>query len=97
MSAEPPALPRLNPEVERSRESAARLLDAFARKLRRIRALDNAASGVERAAHYVQSHSLKDLAAAMERFARRRPAAALSIAIAAGFVAGRALGKRAFR
>lgn len=81
-------------EVERSRESAARLLDSLAQKLGGSHAVRSAASGVQRAAHYVQAHSVKDVATGIERAARRRPGAAIAIAVVAGFLVGRALRSR---
>lgn len=97
MAADSPVLPRVDPEVERSRETAARLMEAFARKLRRHRAMRNAANGVERAAHYVQAYSWEEVSAGIERFAMQKPVAALSIAAAVGFVVGSALGRKIFR
>ncbi|HLI86754.1 MAG TPA: hypothetical protein VKV17_22805 [Bryobacteraceae bacterium] len=97
MSANPPAVPRVDPEVERSRETAARLLDAFARKLRRNRVVRDAAGRVGRAAHYVQAYSWKEMTAGIEKYARRNPVAAISLAGALGFVVGRALGRKIFR
>jgi ElaB/YqjD/DUF883 family membrane-anchored ribosome-binding protein len=97
MPADPPALPRVDPEVEHSRETAARLMEAFARKLYRNSVTRKAANGVERAAQYVQAHSWEEMAAGIESFARRKPLAALSIAAAVGFVVGRALGRKMFR
>jgi ElaB/YqjD/DUF883 family membrane-anchored ribosome-binding protein len=90
-------LPRVDPEVERSRETAARLLEAFAQKLRRHRATRNAASGMERAAHYVQAYTWEEMAAGIERFAIQKPVAALSIAAAVGFAVGSVLGRKIFR
>jgi ElaB/YqjD/DUF883 family membrane-anchored ribosome-binding protein len=87
----------VDPEVERSRETAARLLEAFAQKLRRHRATRNAASGMERAAHYVQAYTWEEMAAGIERFAIQKPVAALSIAAAVGFVVGSVLGRKIFR
>jgi ElaB/YqjD/DUF883 family membrane-anchored ribosome-binding protein len=81
-------------EVERSRESAARLLENLAQKVGGSRAVRTAASGVQRAAHYVQAHGVKDVATGIERVVRRRPAAAIAIAVAAGFLIGRALRSR---
>lgn len=81
-------------EVERSRESAARLLDTLAQKVGANRAVRSAASGVQRAAHYVQAYSVKDVATGIEKVVRRRPAAAIAIAIVAGFLVGRALRSR---
>jgi hypothetical protein len=81
-------------EVERSRESAARLLDSLAQKIGASRAVRNATSGVRRAAHYVQAHSVKDMALGIERAVRSRPAPALVVAVVAGFLAGRAFRSR---
>ncbi|MBV8729002.1 MAG: hypothetical protein JO336_04260 [Acidobacteriia bacterium] len=91
MSADPPALPRVDPEVEHSRESAARLLDAFARKLRL-----NWADSVERL-RPARSPTVNDIAAGIQNFVRNQPAAALSIGVAAGFLAGRVLARRVLR
>ncbi len=84
----------LQAEVEKSRESAARLLDTLAQKVGGNRAVRSAASGVQRAAHYVQAHSVKDVAAGIERVVRSRPATALAVAVVAGFLVGRALRPR---
>ncbi len=84
----------LRAEAEKSRESAARLLETFAEKIGANRAVRNAASGVQRAAHYVQAHSVRDVAAGLERAVRRNPAVSIAIAVAAGFLAGRALRSR---
>jgi ElaB/YqjD/DUF883 family membrane-anchored ribosome-binding protein len=97
MAADSPVLPRVDPEVERSRETAARLLETFAQKLRRHRATRNAASGMERAAHYVQAYTWEEMAAGIERFAIEKPVAALSIAAAIGFVVGSVIGRKTFR
>jgi len=84
----------LQAEVERSRESAARLLDTLAHKTGASRAVRTAASGVQRAAHYVQAHSVKDVANGLEQAVRRRPAVSIAIAAVAGFLVGRALRAR---
>jgi ElaB/YqjD/DUF883 family membrane-anchored ribosome-binding protein len=81
-------------EVERSRESAARLLDSLAQKVGSSSAVRRAASEVQRAAHYVQAHSVKDLAAGVDKAVRSRPAAAMAIAVVCGFLAGRVLRSR---
>lgn len=81
-------------ELERSRDSAARLLEMLAQKVGAHRAVRTAASGMQRAAHYVQAHTVKDVVSGVERAARRRPAAAIAIAVVAGFLAGRALRAR---
>jgi len=84
----------LQVEVERSRESAARLLETLSDKIGASRAVRTAASGVQRAAHYVQAHSVKDVATGLEKAARSRPVAAIAIAVVAGFLFGRALRSR---
>ena len=81
-------------EVERSRESAARLLDTLAQKIGASRAVSTATTTVRRAAHYVQTHSVKDMAFEIESAVRNRPAQAVAIAAVAGFLAGRALRSR---
>ena len=84
----------LQAEVEKSRESAARLLDTLAQKVGAHRAVQTAATSVQRAAHYVQAHSLKDMATGLEEVVRSKPAASLAIAAVAGFLVGRALRSR---
>ena len=84
----------LQAEVEKSRESAARLLDTLAQKIGANRAVRSAASGVQRAAHYVQAHSVKDVASGLEQAVRGQPAASIAIAAVAGFLVGRALRSR---
>jgi ElaB/YqjD/DUF883 family membrane-anchored ribosome-binding protein len=81
-------------EVEKSRESAARLLDTLAQKIGGNRAMRTAASSVQRAAHYVQEHSVKDVATGLEETVRSRPAASIAIAAVAGYLIGRALRSR---
>lgn len=84
----------LQAEMEKSRESAARLLDTLAQKLGGNRAVRSAASGVQRAAHYVQAHSMKEVATGIERAVRSRPVSAMAIAVVAGFLVGRAIRPR---
>lgn len=81
-------------EVEKSRESAARLLETLAQKLGSTQALRSAAGGVHRAAQYVQAHSLKDMVAGAGRTVRKRPAYSIAAAVVAGFLVGRALRSR---
>src|SRR5437763_7679183 len=76
----------LQAEVEKSRESAARLLDTLAQKVGAHRVVQTAATSVQRAAHYVQAHSLTDMATELEEVVRSRPAASLAIAAMAGFL-----------
>src|SRR5581483_5782981 len=84
----------LQAEMERSRESAARLLDNLAERIGASRAVRSAATGVQRAAHYVQAHSVKDVAAGVGQAIRRQPAVAIAEAVGAGFLIGRALRSR---
>lgn len=81
-------------EVEKSRESASRLLDSLAQKVGGNRAVRRAASDVQRAAHYVQAHSVKEVATEIERAVRSRPASAMAVAVVAGFLVGRVLRSR---
>ena len=78
-------------ELEQSQQSAAQLLDNFARKLKVNRAVRHATGGIQRAANYVQAHSVKDMATGMERIVRQRPVPSLLVAVLAGFVIGFAL------
>ena len=77
----------LHAEMEKSRESAARLLDTFAQKI-------GAHKAMREAAHYVQAHSVKDVATGLEKAVRSRPAPAIALAVLAGFLVGRALRSR---
>ena len=81
-------------ELEKSRESAARLLDTLAQKIGAAPVVHSAAGGIQRAAQYVQAHTVKDVFAGIGRAARRRPAAAIGIAVVAGFLVGRAIRSR---
>jgi len=87
-------LPRVDAEVEQSRQSAARLLANLRRKLHRNLTVRNAAYSVERAARYVQVRSLRDGVAAVKKLVRREPVLALSIAVGVGFLVGTALASR---
>jgi hypothetical protein len=84
----------LQAQVEKSRESAARLLDSLAHKVGGYQFVRTAAIEVERAAHHVPAQSLKEVAAVIDRAVRRRPASAIAIAVVAGFLVGRALRSR---
>ena len=81
-------------ELDRSRESAARLLENLAQRIGAAPVVRSAADGVQRAAHYVQAHSVKDVITGIERAARRRPVAAIAIAVTAGFLVGKAIRSR---
>ena len=76
-------------EMERSRDSAARLMESLARKIGSARAMRDATAGIERAARYVQVHSVKDVVTGLERLVRRRPVYSIGAAVAAGFLIGR--------
>jgi ElaB/YqjD/DUF883 family membrane-anchored ribosome-binding protein len=84
----------LQAELERSRESAARLLETLAEKIGAARAMRTAATGVQRAAHYVQVHSVKDVATEIDNAVRWRPVLSVALAVAAGFLVGRAIRPR---
>ncbi len=81
----------LESELNQSKQSSARLLDDLARKVGSNRTIRTATQGVQRAAHYVQEHSAKDIAAEVERLMRKQPVVAIAVAVAAGFVVGRAV------
>jgi len=72
-------------ELEKSRLSAVRLLDTLARKV-----------GAARAAHYMKTHTAREIAVGVEEAARQRPVYALAAALAAGFLIGCVL-KRSLR
>jgi ElaB/YqjD/DUF883 family membrane-anchored ribosome-binding protein len=91
MAADESGLLPIERELENAQELASRLLDNLAQKLHVKRAAHHAAAGVQRAAHYVQVHSTKDMASAVERVVRQRPGASLVLAAAAGFLVGCAL------
>ena len=75
--------PALDAELERSRVTSVRLLESLAWKIRTTRAMHRATS-------YVLEHSIKDAAAGVTRLVRRRPGISIMIAVAAGFLVGRA-------
>ncbi|HUB33978.1 MAG TPA: hypothetical protein VMA31_13140 [Bryobacteraceae bacterium] len=81
-------------ELERSRESAAQLLESLAQKIGASPALRTAATGVHRAAHYVQVHTVNDALRGLGRVVRKRPAYSIAMAVVAGFLVGRALRSR---
>ena len=78
-------------QLNESRASSMRLLDNLAAKIGATRAVKSATSGMERAAHYVQAHSVKDLATELEGVVRRRPAYSIAFAVVAGYLLGCAL------
>jgi ElaB/YqjD/DUF883 family membrane-anchored ribosome-binding protein len=84
----------LQTELDKSRESAARLMESLGRKIGANRAVRRTAYSVNRAAQYVQRHSVKDMAAEVERLVRRRPEYSIAAAVLAGFLVGRALRRR---
>jgi ElaB/YqjD/DUF883 family membrane-anchored ribosome-binding protein len=81
----------LESELNKSKQSSARLLDDLARKVGSNRTLRSATQGVQRAAHYVQEHSAKDIAVEAERLMRKQPVVTIAVAITAGFLVGRAI------
>jgi ElaB/YqjD/DUF883 family membrane-anchored ribosome-binding protein len=78
-------------EVERSRESAARLMENLARKLGGNRTVRKAADS---AARFVQDPRWNNMAAEIDRTVRRRPGAAILVAVVVGFVVGRLIRSR---
>ena len=85
---------RMQSDLEKSREASARLLDNLARKIRMNRALRGAASGVERAAHYMRGQTVRKATLRLDRMVRLRPVYSIALAAAAGFLVGRALRSR---
>jgi len=81
----------LQAELDRSRESSIRLLDNLASRIGAKRAVQSAAGGVHRAAQYVQTHSMKDIAAGVEQLVERRPACSIAAAVVAGYLVGCAI------
>ncbi len=81
-------------ELERSRRSAARLLETLAQKLGAAPGMRGAAGSVQRAAQYVQTHSWRDAITGIDRAARRHPAYAIAAAAMLGFFVGRAIRSR---
>ena len=84
----------LDVELERSRASAARLLESLAQKLHAAPVVRQATTGIGRAAQYVQDSSVKGLAARLDRTVRKLPVTSILIAAAAGFLAARAFRRR---
>jgi ElaB/YqjD/DUF883 family membrane-anchored ribosome-binding protein len=77
--------PNMDAELERSRLSAKRLLDAMANKV-----------GGSKAAEYVKTHSAREMAAELAEAVEREPVYAIAAAVAAGFLIGCVL-KRSLR
>ncbi len=84
----------LETELRRSRESAAELLENLARRIGTSRAVQKAATGLERAARYVQVYRVRDVTSGLERLVRRRPGYSIAAAVVAGYLVGRALRPR---
>jgi ElaB/YqjD/DUF883 family membrane-anchored ribosome-binding protein len=78
-------------EFEVSPRSAANLFQKFRYRIQNNRTVRRARDSV---AHYVHDHSPKNMAAGVERLIRQRPATALVIAAAAGFLIGRTVRRR---
>ena len=81
-------------ELEKSRESAARLLETLAEKIGAAPGMRGAAHGIGRAAQYVQAHSMREAITGIDKAARRRPGWAIAVAVALGFFVGRAVRSR---
>jgi len=81
-------------EFEKSRESAARLMENLARKIGAVKAMRGAAGGIERAARYMYDYPVRDNVGAMNRLVRRSPVWSITLAAMAGFLVGRALRPR---
>ncbi len=93
--ATPAQIPvQMQSELERSRETSARLLDNLSRKIRYNRALRGAAGGIERAARYMRGENMRKATAGLDRLVRKRPLYSIAAAAAAGFLVGRALRSR---
>ena len=89
MAVDHTALARLDPALERSRQSAAKLLNRLAGKLRIQQTAREAAIGVKQASQYAHSQPMKDMGTEIGRFLRRNPVPAISIAVVAGYLAAR--------
>lgn len=85
---------QLEAELERSRETSARLLESLAAKLRARPMIRQAAGQFSRAARYVQTNSVKDWAGRIHHVVCGRPAVSILAAAAAGFLIARALRRR---
>jgi hypothetical protein len=80
-------------ELERQRRSSARLIENLASKLGTFASRGSRIAGnAQRAAHYVQSNSWKELVAGLEHIIRRRPGTSLLVAAAAGLLTGWSIG-----
>ncbi len=97
-----PMPPRLAADLEKERQSSARLMDKLSESIKANipskeearEMLHDAGTKVQDAARYVREHYLKEVTSGVEGYARRRPAASLAVAAAAGFLLGRALRSR---
>jgi hypothetical protein len=93
----------ISAEIEKQRQSSARLLRDFADTLQRTartlpskagRSAGRAATQLQISARYVQRQYLRGMAGGLSRTASRHPVPALLVAAAAGYVVGRALRSR---
>jgi len=80
------SIEHLTIELERSRESSARLLYNLGQKIAASRTVRSAAAGVQHAADYVHEHGWRGMASGVGRAVRKRPGTAIMIAAAAGFL-----------
>jgi hypothetical protein len=90
-------------ELERERQSSARLRNDFASAIRSSAGTVKEKAGTSvawaarearQAARYVQHHYVREWSAEVGRFVRRHPAPALIVAVVAGYAAVRALRRR---
>ncbi len=84
----------LQSELAQSREAATRLMDNLARRIGASRTVQNAASGLERAAHFMHERDWKDVGDAITKAVRGRPGTSILLAVVAGFLIGRTLRPR---
>ncbi len=98
---EPPETMRA--ELEKQRQSSARLRDDFARAIRSSAGTAREKAGASaawaarearQAVHYVQDRYLREWSIGLGRFIRRHPAPAVIVLVAAGYALGRALRRR---
>ena len=89
----------LSSEIEKERQSSARLRDNLADTIKHSLPskqeardmLRSAGEKVQDTAQYVQDRYLRDMGSKAAAYARRQPLAAIGIAMACGFLIGRAI------
>ena len=84
--------------LDRGRQTAANKLDSAASSLRNVQSsgrvgdmAHRAADKIERTAHYMRDHDVRDMVTDVEGAVRRNPGPSLAIAAAFGFLLGTAL------